>query len=175
MCFPDSEHVQLCFLFVKNVKSYSKMEPSGPWLWLCQAAPHPPGRGRAGSRALLGGLSEGWRSLSTFSSCFPGFGLGLVAGFCVKHRFVQSVHETPPRQGGIFQALADFQGAKNAKILLLKVTQTGIFSPPWGKGLVALYKADTCVCARVCVHEAAICDTPGQSPGLPGIFHKLRA
>lgn len=127
MCFPDSEHVQLCFLFVKNVKSYSKMEPSGPWLLLCQVAPHPPGRGCARSRALLGGLSEGWRSLSTFSSCFPGFGLGLVAGFCVKHRFVQSVHETPPRQGGIFQALADFQGAKNAKILLLKVAQTGIF------------------------------------------------
>ena len=71
------------------------MEPSGPWLLLCQVAPHPPGRGRAGSRALLGGLSEGWRSLSTFSSCFPGFGLGLVAGFCIEHRFVQSVHETP--------------------------------------------------------------------------------
>lgn len=52
-----------------------------------------------------------------FSSYFPGFGLGLDAGFYVKHRFkfMQSVRETPPRRRGIFQALVDLQGVKNGE------------------------------------------------------------
>lgn len=135
LCFPDSVRVELCFLFVENVKSYSKMEPAWPTApgattfvglhlpWFprsfsfgCEgSAPLTPkhtGRGR-----LLEGLSEGWRSLRKFSSYLPRFGLGLDAGFYVKHRFkcMQSVCETPPRQRGIFQALVDLQGVKNGK------------------------------------------------------------
>lgn len=47
MCFPDSVPVKLCFLFVKNVKSYSKMELPGPqllWsppLWVAMARRSP--------------------------------------------------------------------------------------------------------------------------------------
>ena len=103
MCFPDSVHVELCFLFVKNVKSYSKTKPPGPqplqslplWAAICLGSPEasplalrtqsPLTPKHAGRGPLLAGLAEGHGSLGKFSSSLPGLRLGLDTGFCVKH------------------------------------------------------------------------------------------
>lgn len=94
MCFPDSVHVELCFLFIKNVKRYSKMEPPGPqllwspplWAAICLGCPEasplamraqsPLTPKHSGEEHLLGCLTEGCRSLGKFSSYLPGLGLG---------------------------------------------------------------------------------------------------
>lgn len=148
MCFPDSMHVELCFSFVKNVKSYSKMKPPGPQLlwappWaavslgspeafpLAMRTQSPLTPKHTGREHLPGGLTEGCRSLGQFSSYLQGIHLGLDAGFCVKYKSMQSVHETTPRQRRIFQALLDLQGVKNGKSFFLKWHRLGFFLGKW--------------------------------------------